>query len=258
MPALEPMPQPSIAPGALAVRVQGVSKIFNPRSRNPVYALREVNLDIRQGEYLAVMGPSGSGKSTLFNLIGALDVATQGQVMLGNLSLAKLRSRQLAFVRCHYLGYVFQAYNLMPALSAVRNVALPAVFRGLPFAEAEALAIDRLKQLGLGHRLHHRPGELSGGQQQRVAIARALVNNPLVLLADEPTANLDLQTGSEVIEIFKRLVVEEGVTVISTTHDHKMLATADRVCWVKDGRIEKVAAASELDIAEGTIEFAQS
>lgn len=240
---------------SFAVQVRGVSKIFNPKGRNKVYALRDVDLDIHRGEYLAVMGPSGSGKSTLFNIIGALDKPSEGDVSIGDLSLARLKSRQIAYVRCHHIGYVFQAYNLLPAFTAIKNVALPAVFRGLPIHEAEERAVARLTQLGLGHRLTHRPGELSGGQQQRVAIARALVNDPLILLADEPTANLDLHTGSEVIEIFKGLTVNEGVTVISTTHDHKMLANADRVCWVKDGQIDKIRAASEMDIEEGTIEI---
>ncbi len=245
-----------VKPGAKsAVQVRGVSKIFNAKGKNPVYALRDVDLDIYQGEYIAVMGPSGSGKSTLFNIIGALDRPSQGEICIGELPLAKLRSRQLTFVRCHHIGYVFQAYNLLPALTAIKNVALPAIFSGLSIHDAEELAVIRLKQLGLGHRLDHRPGELSGGQQQRVAIARALVNDPLILLADEPTANLDLNTGSQVIEIFKNLSVDEGVTVISTTHDHKMLANADRVVWVKDGRIDKIRAASELDVAEGTIEI---
>jgi putative ABC transport system ATP-binding protein len=204
------------------------------------------------------MGPSGSGKSTLFNLIGALDKPTAGEVKLGELSLPRLSERELAYVRCHYIGYVFQSYNLLPSLTALKNASLPAIFRGLSVEEADALGRRRLEQLGLGHRLHHRPDELSGGQQQRVAIARALVNDPTILLADEPTANLDLDTGAAVIDIFKKLSTDEGVTVVSTTHDHKMLANADRVVWVKDGSIDRIAKADELDIEEGTIEAVQS
>ncbi len=236
------------------ITVTAVTKRYTPKGREPVYALRDVSLSAMAGEYLAIMGPSGSGKSTLFNLIGALDKPTSGEVKLGELSLPRLSERELAYVRCHYIGYVFQSYNLLPALTAVKNAALPAVFRGLSVADADALSRKRLEQLGLGHRLHHRPDELSGGQQQRVAIARALVNDPAILLADEPTANLDLDTGAAVIEIFKKLSVDEGVTVICTTHDHKMLANADRVVWVKDGTIDKIARADELDITAGAIE----
>ncbi|MEM8739612.1 MAG: ABC transporter ATP-binding protein [Planctomycetota bacterium] len=255
--------------GEPIVQVRGVTKTYGrgrrrwgrrrPEGREGdgvVYALRGVDLEVFAGEYLSIMGPSGSGKSTLFNLIGALDKPTAGDVQIGSLSLPTLRPRQLAYVRGQHLGYVFQAYNLIPSLTAVKNVALPRVFAGSDPAEADAAARARLEQVGLGHRLTHRPGELSGGQQQRVAIARALVNDPSIILADEPTANLDLTTGAQIIELLKALTDTGGVTVISATHDHKMLANSDRVVWVRDGAIEKVQTARELDVREGRIEAA--
>ncbi len=244
----------AIRRGEQLIQVTDVSKIYALK-RETVYALNKVSLEIFRSEYLSIMGPSGSGKSTLFNIIGALDRPSEGNVRIGPLDLPKLTSRQLAYVRCNYLGYVFQAYNLIPSLTALKNVSLPAVFQGLTPDEADERAANRLKQVGLGHRLTHRPGELSGGQQQRVAIARALVNDPTIILADEPTANLDLVTGGEIIEIFKALTVEEGVTIITTTHDHKMLANSDRVIWVRDGQVHKIKTKDELEIEEGTIQI---
>jgi putative ABC transport system ATP-binding protein len=234
------------------VEVRNVSKVYQLK-RETVYALRDVNLDIQRSEYLSIMGPSGSGKSTLFNIVGALDRPSSGQVRIGPLDLTKLTSRQLAYVRSNYIGYVFQAYNLIASLTALRNVALPRIFTGAPPEQAEAAAAKCLERVGLGHRLDHRPGELSGGQQQRVAIARALVNDPTIILADEPTANLDLDTGSEIISILKGLSVEQGVTVITATHDHKMLANSDRVVWIAEGRIDKVQRRSEIEIQVGEI-----
>ncbi|MDX2054552.1 MAG: ABC transporter ATP-binding protein [Polyangiaceae bacterium] len=240
--------------GARLIRVEGVSKIYRLK-REVVYALNQVSLEIFRGEYLSIMGPSGSGKSTLFNIVGALDRPSEGSVRIGPLDLTTLGSRELAYVRCNYIGYVFQAYNLIPSLSALKNVALPRVFMGASQTDADAIATKRLEQVGLGHRLEHRPGELSGGQQQRVAIARALVNDPTIILADEPTANLDLTTGGEIIEILKGLSVDHGVTIITATHDHKMLKNSDRVINIRDGRIESVKLRDELNIQEGEIEI---
>jgi putative ABC transport system ATP-binding protein len=244
---------PELARGDRLIQVTGVSKAYG-KKKEVVYALRDVDLEIFRAEYLSIMGPSGSGKSTLFNIVGALDRPTSGSVKIGPLDLTQLSSQKLAYVRCNYIGYVFQAYNLIPSLTALKNVALPRVFMGASQDEAEAAASERLKQVGLSHRLEHRPGELSGGQQQRVAIARALVNDPTIILADEPTANLDLRTGSEIIEILKGLSVEQGVTIITATHDHKMLANSDRVVNIRDGRVEKIQRREELSIAEGHIE----
>ena len=234
------------------IEVRGVSKVYR-KKREEVVALRDVSLDIFRGEYVSIMGPSGSGKSTLFNIVGALDRPSQGSVKIGPLELAALSSQKLAFVRSSYIGYVFQAYNLIPSLTALKNVALPSVFLGKSPEQADREAAERLEMVGLGHRLEHRPGELSGGQQQRVAIARALVNDPTIILADEPTANLDLKTGSEIIEILKRLSTEHGVTIVTATHDHKMLANSDRVVNIRDGSVEKIRGREELAIEEGQI-----
>ena len=242
----------TIGLGEPLIRVRSVSKEF-PLRGEVVRALGDVSLDIMRGEYLSVMGPSGSGKSTLFNMIGALDLPSAGSVSIGPLDLTKLSSSQLAYVRCNYIGYIFQAYNLVPSLSAVRNVALPRIFGGAGIEEAEKAAARVLESVGLGQRLDHRPDELSGGQQQRVAIARALVNEPMVLLADEPTGNLDLKTGSDIIALLKKLSVEQGVTVITATHDHKMLSNSDRVLWIRDGRIERIDRREDIDIQVGEI-----
>lgn len=251
-------PQPTmhdhVRQGDTLITVSGVSKIFKLREEK-VYALKDVDVEIFRGEYLSIMGPSGSGKSTLFNIIGALDRPSAGSVRIGPLDLTKLTSRQLAYVRCNYIGYIFQAYNLIASLTAVKNVALPAVFQGKTPDEADAKATEVLEAVGLGHRLDHRPDELSGGQQQRVAIARALVNDPTIILADEPTANLDLKTGSDIIALLKQLSKERGVTVITATHDHKMLVNSDRVLWIKQGQIEKIERVADMDIQVGGIEF---
>jgi putative ABC transport system ATP-binding protein len=235
------------------IRVRGLSKRYRLRGEE-VHALRDVNLDVARGEYLSIMGPSGSGKSTLFNLIGALDRPTAGTVQIGPLDLTTLGDEELAYVRCQYIGYIFQTYNLVLSLTALANVALPCLFRGDSPEAAEAAAARVLERVGLGHRLTHRPGELSGGQQQRVAIARALVNEPAILLADEPTGNLDLQTGDEVIALLKGLAESSGVTVISATHDHKMLSRSDRVLWIRDGRVERIQNRDELNIVVGELQ----
>lgn len=246
--------RPSGATQEPIIDVCDVSKIYRLRQET-VYALRAVSLTIYQGEYLSIMGPSGSGKSTLFNIVGALDNASEGYAQIGPLRLTALSPQELAYVRCNYIGYIFQSFNLIPSLTALRNVALPRIFMGYAPAEAEAKAQQVLEQVGLGARVTHKPGELSGGQQQRVAIARALVNDPSIILADEPTANLDLKTGSDIIDILKALSVERGVTVITATHDHKMLSQSDRVVNIREGQIEKIQLRSELEIEEGTIGF---
>lgn len=242
--------------GEALIKVREVSKEFRLRGE-VVHALTDVSIDIIRGEYLSVMGPSGSGKSTLFNMIGALDVPTSGTVQIGPLDLTGLTSSQLAYVRCNYIGYIFQSYNLVPSLSALRNVALPRIFAGAGTDKADEAASRVLKQVGLGDRLDHRPDELSGGQQQRVAIARALVNEPAILLADEPTGNLDLKTGSDIIALLKEMSTERGVTVITATHDHKMLSNSDRVVWIRDGSIERIDLREDIDIQVGEISEAK-
>ena len=243
----------SIEPGQPLITVRNVSKVFRLKGET-VHAIRDVDLDILAGEYLSIMGPSGSGKTTLFNMIGALDVPSAGGVRIGPMDLTKLTSRQLAHVRCNYIGYIFQAYNLIDSLTALRNVALPRMFTGADTQAAEATATETLRQVGLGDRLTHRPDELSGGQRQRVAIARALVNDPLIILADEPTANLDFQTGADIIALLKELSVARGVTVVTATHDHKMLANSDRILWIKDGRVDRLDRREDIDIEEGSVD----
>jgi|TARA_B100001093_G_scaffold101722_3_gene93941 putative ABC transport system ATP-binding protein len=236
----------------VVVSIQNVDKIYKTGDE-VVYALKDINLDIYQEEYMSIMGPSGSGKSTLFNTIGALDKPSNGQVLIGDVCLPDLSSSELSYLRCKHIGYVFQAYNLIPSLTARENVALPLTFLGKSEEEANARAEEILKFVELGHRMDNTPGKMSGGQQQRVAIARALANDPSILLADEPTANLDLKTGELIIEIFKNLTVEFGVTVISATHDHKMLAISDRILWVKAGQIDKIEDVKDMDISVGSI-----
>jgi putative ABC transport system ATP-binding protein len=173
--------------------------------------------------------------------------------VIGGIDLTALPSRKLAFIRCTYIGYIFQTYNLIPSLTAMDNVVLPLTFRGAERAEAEKRAAEVLDEVGLGHRLHHRPDELSGGQQQRVAIARALANNPSIILADEPTGNLDLKTGQGIIDQLKQLSVQRNVTVITATHDHKMLSISDRIMWIKDGQVERLDRRENIDIRVGRV-----
>jgi putative ABC transport system ATP-binding protein len=205
-----------------------------------VWALRGVSLEVRRGEFLSIMGPSGSGKSTLFNQIGALDRPTEGRVFFDGHSVLDLTESQQAWFRCNKIGYIFQTFNLIPVMSALENVALPVVFGGHGDMKARARAKEILERVGLGHRLHHKPFELSGGQQQRVAIARALANEPEVVLADEPTGNLDTSTGADIVALLKELNRESKVTVVCSTHDPKMLECSERVCWIRDGRLEKI------------------
>lgn len=219
-----------------------------------VHALDGITVDIYEAEFLSIMGPSGSGKSTFFNMIGGLDVPTSGRIFLNDQDISKLTERQLAWLRCHNIGYIFQTFNLIPVMTAVENVSLPMIFSGIPLEEAESRAGDVLARVGLGDRLDHHPFELSGGQQQRVAVARALANEPRVLLADEPTGNLDLKTGREIIDLLDELKRESGVTVISATHDVKMLSTSDRVLWIQDGKIDRIMNRDDLDIHIGTLD----
>lgn len=237
----------------IIIQARGVKRIYRLEGED-VHALDGVDLDIHRGEYLSIMGPSGSGKSTLFNMIGGLDRPTAGQILLEGEDIATLSERKLAWLRGNKIGYIFQSFNLMPTLTARGNVTLPLIFSGTPLKEAERRAAIVLERVGLGHRLDHRPEELSGGQRQRVAVARALANDPAVILADEPTGNLDLKTGEEIVTLLKKLQRESGATVICATHDHKMLAASDRVVWISDGKIERIANRDELEIHVGAID----
>lgn len=219
-----------------------------------VNALQGVTLSIAAGEYISIMGPSGSGKSTLFNMIGGLDKPTKGKVMVDGVDIAGLNPDELAWLRCRKIGYIFQSFNLIPVMTALDNVTLPMIFAGLEPDEYLSKGKGLLDLVGLGNRLHHKPGELSGGQQQRVAIARSLANDPTIVLADEPTGNLDLKTGQDIIQLCRNLNKEKGVTIISATHDLKMIDVSDRVVWIRDGRISKIEKRGEIKIQVGKIE----
>ncbi len=239
------------------VSARGLKRLYRMGSED-VWALAGVDLDIYRGEYLSIMGPSGSGKSTLFNIVGGLDAPTEGEVTIDGARMRELNPLQIAYLRCHKVGYIFQTFNLITVMSALENVCLPMVFAGLSDSDAQDKGRALLDRVGLGDRWDHRPTELSGGQQQRVAIARALANSPSIILADEPTGNLDLATGEEIIRLLERLKNEERVTVISATHDHKMLAASDRVVYLTDGRIVDIKKRGELQISIGTIDGAQT
>ena len=244
-------PPPSSRPVLICAR--DVARAYRA-GRETVYALRGVTLDIHAGEYVSLMGPSGSGKTTFFNMIGALDFPTGGSIKVGGRDLKQLAPAELAYLRCVNVGYIFQNYNLIEVISALRNVMLPMRLLGTAEKDAARKAEALLELVGLGRRMHHLPGELSGGQQQRVAIARSLANDPKLLLADEPTGNLDSKTGVEIVELLSRLSRDRGVTVVSATHDHHMLSVSDRVVYLRDGRVERVVNRSELDITLGSID----
>ncbi len=205
-----------------------------------IRALDGVDLQISRGEYLSIVGPSGSGKTTLFNLVGGLDRPSQGKVYIDGVDISKLDAYELAWLRCRKIGYIFQTFNLIQVLTALENVALPTVFAGLPRDEGLEKAQKLLSNVGLGDRVDHRPTELSAGQQQRVAIARAMANDPAIILADEPTGNLDLNTGMEIIDLLHGLNKTRGMTLIAATHDLKMIKASDRIVWMRDGKIEKI------------------
>jgi len=205
-----------------------------------IKALDGVDLEIGRGEYVSIVGPSGSGKTTLFNMIGGLDRPTEGKVYIDGVDISQLDAYELAWLRCRKIGYIFQTFNLIPVLTGVENVALPTVFAGVPRDEGLKKAEKILTSVGLRDRIHHRPGELSAGQQQRVAIARAMANDPAIILADEPTGNLDLNTGMEIIDILHGLNRTQGMTLIAATHDLKMIKASDRIVWMRDGKIEKI------------------
>ena len=221
------------------VRVRNVSKSFF-RDGFEIVALDNVSLDIHEGDFFALMGPSGSGKSTLLNLLAGIDLTTDGEVEVLGTNLAGLSESQLAVWRNAHIGYIFQTFNLITVRTALENVTLPMLFAGVAPDEADEKGMQLLDTVGLGHRYHHRPSELSGGQQQRVAIARSLANSPSIVLADEPTGNLDLKTGQEIIDLLRQLNDEQGVTIISATHDHKMLDVSDRIFHIRDGQLASI------------------
>lgn len=218
------------------VRLRGVGRVYG-KGQAEVHALRDVDMDIRRGEFVAIMGPSGSGKSTVMNVIGCLDTPTSGEYLFEGVPVQGMTRNERALLRRSHLGFVFQGFNLLPRTSAQENVELPLLYRGEGAASRRESARKALALVGLQGREHHTPSELSGGQQQRVAIARALVSNPTVLLADEPTGNLDSQRGREIMELLRSLNSQRGITIVMVTHEPDMAAYAHRIVRFVDGRI---------------------
>jgi len=235
------------------IRTRNLRKIYR-MGEEEVHALAGVNAEIFRGEFLCVMGPSGSGKSTFFNMVGGLDSPSSGRVFIDEVDVAQLNAVELAFLRCQKIGYIFQSYNLVQYMTALENITVPMAFAGVPDDEARDRGMALLDLVGLKERWFHRPIEMSGGQQQRTAIARAMANNPTLLLCDEPTGNLDFKTGDEIHHILKRLNSERGVTIICATHDHRLIAMADRIIWVRDGNIERIADRKDVTVETGAVE----
>ena len=220
------------------IRIIGLEKRYVLSEENIVRALRGVNLEITPGEYLAIMGPSGSGKSTILNLLGCLDRPSGGQYFLGNNDVSRMSDDALSEVRGRRIGFIFQSYNLIAQLTVLENIQVPLVYQGVDLRDYHERCLELARLVGLEDRLDHRPNQLSGGQQQRVAIARSLVNDPFIILADEPTGNLDSRTGAEVLDLIDRLNAD-GKTIVLVTHDDHVAARAHRVIHMKDGRIDR-------------------
>ncbi|HMN31510.1 MAG TPA: ABC transporter ATP-binding protein [Caldilineaceae bacterium] len=230
-----PLPNPQAAP---VIAIRGLTKSYR-MGEMEVQALRGVDLDIWPGEMSAIMGPSGSGKSTLMNMLGCLDVPTTGTYRLDGVDVSQLNDAQLAEIRCRKIGFVFQSFNLLPRTTALANVELPLIYAGVGGRQRRQRAEEALRLVGLGDRLHHKPNELSGGQQQRVAIARALCNRPALILADEPTGNLDTKTSHEIMELLQRLNHDQGITIIFVTHNPETADYCERIIAIRDGLVER-------------------
>ena len=220
------------------IRLEDLQKTYILSAENIVRALDGVSLDIEEGSYVAIMGPSGSGKSTMLNLLGCLDRPTAGSYYLGDVDVARMQDDELSRVRGKRIGFIFQSYNLIAQLTVIENIQVPLIYQGADLRESHARCLELAELVGLGQRLDHRPAQLSGGQQQRVAIARSLVNDPLMILADEPTGNLDSKTGRDVLDLIDRLNAS-GKTIVLVTHDEKVATRAHRVIHMKDGKVER-------------------
>lgn len=218
------------------IQLENVSKVY-PMGTEDVHALRDVNVSIKEGEFVSIMGPSGGGKSTMLNMVGCLDRPSSGEVILGDVQTSRLNDSQLARFRGKEIGFIFQTFNLYPILNVLKNVELPMIIQSISPAKRRKRAEELLSEIGLGDRVNHMPSELSGGQRQRVAIARALANDPAIILADEPTGNLDSKVGKEVLNIFKELN-EKGRTIVTVTHDTDVANMADRILSMIDGKLE--------------------
>jgi putative ABC transport system ATP-binding protein len=229
---------PTAKPGVATIRLENIHKTYD-LGEVQVHALRGISLEIHPGEFVAVMGSSGSGKSTLMNIVGCLDKPTRGRYFLDGADVSGLSKNELARIRSHKIGFVFQQFNLLSRTSALENVELPTIYAGTPIAERQRRAEEALNRVGLAERSGHFPSQLSGGQQQRVAIARALVNKPSLLLADEPTGNLDSRTSIEIMEILQKLNDEEGLTVVIVTHEPDIAQYAKRAMEFRDGKMKK-------------------
>jgi len=233
-------------------RTRGLKKVYQ-MGQVTTEALRGIDVEIYRGEFLSILGPSGSGKSTFFNMIGGLDSPTSGRVFIDEVDVAQLNAVELAFLRCRKIGYIFQSYNLIQYMTCLENITVPMAFAGVPADEARDRGMELLELVGLADRWFHKPIEMSGGQQQRTAIARSMANLPMILLCDEPTGNLDLQTGAEIHGILHRLNKERGVTVICATHDHRLVNIADRIMWIRDGQIDRLANRADVTVETGAI-----
>src|SRR6202790_2463110 len=231
-------PTQNSAPSKPVIRLENVHKTYN-LGEIQVQALRGVSLEVREGEFVAVMGPSGSGKSTVMNILGCLDRPTRGHYYLDGIDVSQMSKKELARIRNRKLGFVFQQFNLLSRTSALENVELPTVYAGIPPVEREKRAIESLTRVGLADRAGHHPSQLSGGQQQRVALARGLVNRPAILLADEPTGNLDSRTSVEIMEILQTLNDEQGLTIVLVTHEPDIAQYAKRTLLFRDGKLKR-------------------